>query len=179
MVFFLLGVRDHVCELCGSAYFSKKGLRKHERASHPAQKPSKPKPFKIGEDIHVQPVAERRGLELHELNRAGLAQHEFLNLEARHFTLAGLEPREQSGVGILGANHLLESKHIALGVNGVGVQDLNTQAGREEGFTLHRGGVGGGREGDMNLQMVYGSGLNRAGGDSRLTQFFSPLTNQN
>lgn len=43
------GVRDHVCELCGSAYFSKKGLRKHERATHPSQKPMKPKPFKLSE----------------------------------------------------------------------------------------------------------------------------------
>ena len=173
-------MRDHVCELCGSAYFSKKGLRKHERASHPAQKPSKPKPFKIGEDIHVQPGAERRVLELHELNRtAGLEQNEFLNLEARHFMLPGLEPREQPGVGILGANHLHENKQGAPGVHGVGVEGLNTQVGREEGFTLHRGGGGGGREGDMNLQMVYGSGLNRAGGDPRLTQFFSPLANQN
>jgi len=49
------GVRDHVCELCGSAYFSKKGLRKHERAVHPEQKPMKPKPFKIGEENGVGP----------------------------------------------------------------------------------------------------------------------------
>jgi hypothetical protein len=41
-------VRDHVCALCGSAYFSSKGLRKHERSAHPDLKPTKPKPFKIG-----------------------------------------------------------------------------------------------------------------------------------
>lgn len=41
------GERDHVCEICGSSYFSKKGLRKHERAAHPALKPMRPKPFKI------------------------------------------------------------------------------------------------------------------------------------
>jgi len=49
------GERDHVCEICGSSYFSKKGLRKHERAAHPALKPMRPKPFKI----HQQPSDEK------------------------------------------------------------------------------------------------------------------------
>jgi len=51
------GERDHVCEICGSSYFSKKGLRKHERAAHPALKPMKPKPFKIN-----QPNEDRKPL---------------------------------------------------------------------------------------------------------------------
>ena len=166
-----------MCELCGSAYFSKKGLRKHERAAHPAQKPSKPKPFKIGEDLREPPGTERGGLDLHELNRTvpGLEQNEFLNLEARHFMLPNIVNREHSGGG--GDGLVQRSKQGTL--PGVRIESLPVQVGREEGFSLIGGGGGGGREESMNLQMVYASGLNRPSGDSRLSNFFTPLTNQN
>ena len=67
-LFTVPGERDHVCEICGSSYFSKKGLRKHERAAHPTLKPMRPKPFKINEDgskgaVNCKPSRPEAGAE--------------------------------------------------------------------------------------------------------------------
>lgn len=41
------GERDHVCSICGSGYFSRKMLRKHELKKHQALLPRKPLPVRV------------------------------------------------------------------------------------------------------------------------------------
>ena len=41
------GERDHICQICGSSYFSRKMLRKHELKKHPHLLPKKATPVKI------------------------------------------------------------------------------------------------------------------------------------
>ena len=41
------GERDHVCTICGSSYFSRKMLRKHELKKHPHLLPKKATPIRI------------------------------------------------------------------------------------------------------------------------------------
>lgn len=41
------GERDHVCTICGSSYYSRKMLRKHELKKHPQVLPKRPTPVRI------------------------------------------------------------------------------------------------------------------------------------
>jgi len=44
------GERDHICSICGSGYYSRKMLRKHELKKHPQLLPKKPTPVRIDPD---------------------------------------------------------------------------------------------------------------------------------
>lgn len=46
------GERDHICSICGSGYFSRKMLRKHELKKHAHILPKKPQPIRINPE-HV------------------------------------------------------------------------------------------------------------------------------
>jgi len=50
------GERDHICSICGSGYFSRKMLRKHELKKHLALLPKKPPPIRINPD-HVPSIS--------------------------------------------------------------------------------------------------------------------------
>jgi len=48
------GERDHICSICGSGYFSRKMLRKHELKKHAHILPKKPQPIRINPDTVPQ-----------------------------------------------------------------------------------------------------------------------------
>ena len=172
-----LGVRDYVCELCGSAYFSKKGLRKHERAAHPAQNPIKPKPFKIGEEsVVLEGRVPGEGLDRppQELERTDINQALPQSFETRdYYVVSEIEQgRREENLELLqnpGARETQMLVHQVPRDGGINLQGV--QGPREGNMTLQ-----GPREGDMNLQLAYAAALNRHG-DTRLTQFFTPLRN--
>ena len=163
------GVRDHVCAVCGSAYFSSKGLRKHERGAHPDLKPTKPKPFKIS-------GATAEGLTPANQEQGGLlpANHERGRLlpgnqERGRFPPANQElsfsRREQLQQQLIGSEHNSHSHHASHQhlANGHAINHSGDEAVAAE----------------MNLQLAYAAAAmnrnNNGGTDPRLQQFFNPL----
>jgi len=53
------GERDHICSICGSGYFSRKMLRKHELKKHAHILPKKPQPIRINPDNVPQLTVSR------------------------------------------------------------------------------------------------------------------------
>jgi len=167
------GVRDHVCDLCGSAYFSKKGLRKHERAAHPAQKPMKPKPFKISGDEAMAPTGPPETALLQPPSYEPRSHISLDRGEDPHGT-GGHMTREDFLPGHVTRTNLDHHGHMQH-------QHL-LQASRDGVLPAHqidREVLSGPRAGDMNLQLAYAAALNRQQGDNRITQFFVPNTQAN
>ena len=54
------GERDHICSICGSSYFSRKQLRKHERKKHPHLIARRVKPIQINPDSVPQITVQTR-----------------------------------------------------------------------------------------------------------------------
>ena len=54
------GERDHICSICGSSYFSRKQLRKHERKKHPHLIAKRVKPIQINPDSVPQITVQTR-----------------------------------------------------------------------------------------------------------------------
>ena len=61
------GERDHICSICGSGYFSRKMLRKHELKKHQALLPRKPQPVRVNPEtvpqLQVQPNSSSLSLQ--------------------------------------------------------------------------------------------------------------------